>query len=357
MFGVFVDKSDGVTLKTDGTTITDIDHAATGIFLSKNGGTAVIRHADVTASVADAYGMMQVTLDTTDTNTLGRLDVLFAKAATYLPVFQSYCVIPADLYDTLFAAQPTAAIKKFFNMASPTGTVNSLPDAVPGANGGLPTTNGTKVSQTVDLTASQTIQADLTTIHGTALTETSGQLAAGFKKFFDVATPVLTCESVNQVQDNATTAEIKTAIEAAGSHLALILEDTGTTLDALVKDIPTNTELAAATIATVTDLTNAPTAGDFTATMKTSLATAMLAAGGSGGTTWTYTLTDADTAAPIAGATIWITSDLAGTTVIASGVTNASGVATFSLTNGATIYVWRLKSGYSFVNPDQETVS
>lgn len=37
-----------------------------------------------------------------------------------------------------------------------------------------------------------------------------------------------------------TTAQIKTAIEAAGSHLALILEDTGTTLPAAIGAIPTN---------------------------------------------------------------------------------------------------------------------
>lgn len=35
------------------------------------------------------------------------------------------------------AAQLAAAITKFFNVATPTGTVNSLPDAVPGASGGL----------------------------------------------------------------------------------------------------------------------------------------------------------------------------------------------------------------------------
>ena len=53
-----------------------------------------------------------------------------------------------------------AGFKKFFNVATPTGTVNSLPGAVPGANGGLPTTNGTKVNQTVDLTAGQSIAAN-----------------------------------------------------------------------------------------------------------------------------------------------------------------------------------------------------
>ena len=35
------------------------------------------------------------------------------------------------------AGQIAAGVKKFFNVASPTGTVNSLPDAVPGAAGGL----------------------------------------------------------------------------------------------------------------------------------------------------------------------------------------------------------------------------
>ena len=50
-----------------------------------------------------------------------------------------------------------AGFKKFFNVATPTGTVNSLPDAVPGASGGLPTTNGSKISQTADLTPGQSI--------------------------------------------------------------------------------------------------------------------------------------------------------------------------------------------------------
>jgi hypothetical protein len=51
-----------------------------------------------------------------------------------------------------------AGFKKFFNVATPTGTLNSLPDAVPAASGGLPTTDGAKVLQTVDLTAGQSAQ-------------------------------------------------------------------------------------------------------------------------------------------------------------------------------------------------------
>ncbi len=101
MFGVFVDKTDGVTLETGAGIITSIDHATTGIFLSKNGAAAAIRHQGVTASVLDAYGMFKVTLDTTDTNTVGTLDVLMAEAATFLPVHKSFMVLPANVYDSL----------------------------------------------------------------------------------------------------------------------------------------------------------------------------------------------------------------------------------------------------------------
>lgn len=44
-------------------------------------------------------------------------------------------------------------------------------------------------------------EADLTKIHGTALTETATQLAGAFTKFFDVASPVFTCASINQTGD------------------------------------------------------------------------------------------------------------------------------------------------------------
>jgi hypothetical protein len=46
------------------------------------------------------------------------------------------------------------------------------------------------------------LEVDLTKIHGSAITETAGQLAAGFTKFFDVGVPVLTTASVNQTGDS-----------------------------------------------------------------------------------------------------------------------------------------------------------
>ena len=101
-FGPFVDKADGVTLETG--LVSALDHASTGIFLSKNGGALTIRHATVTATTYDAYGMYRVTLDTTDTNTLGTLRMAFSEAATCLPVWQDFMVVPANVWDSMFGA-------------------------------------------------------------------------------------------------------------------------------------------------------------------------------------------------------------------------------------------------------------
>jgi len=46
------------------------------------------------------------------------------------------------------------------------------------------------------------VKSNLAQILGTALTETAGQIAAAFKKLFDVASPVLTAVSVNQTGDS-----------------------------------------------------------------------------------------------------------------------------------------------------------
>ena len=74
---------------------------------------------------------------------------------------------------------------------------------------------------------------------------------------------------------------------------------------------------------------------------------------GAGAITWTYTLTVAGQ--PLADAQVWVTTDLAGANIIASGTTNQNGVVTFYLDAG-TVYVWCAKSGYSFTNPDTEVV-
>ena len=203
---------------------------------------------------------------------------------------------------TQTGTQLADGFEHFFDVATPTGTVDSLPAAAPNAAGGLPISAAggldldTKLANTNEITAARmgaltdwinggrldnlldaipttamrgtdnaTLAAtwtdaragyldnlsagavalasgvDLTSIHGAALTETvNGYLAAAFTKLFDVATPLLVASEVMRGTDGANTtvpdaagvaptaAEIKTALEAAGSHLALILADTGT---------------------------------------------------------------------------------------------------------------------------------
>lgn len=77
---------------------------------------------------------------------------------------------------------------------------------------------------------------------------------------------------------------------------------------------------------------------------------------GAGAVTFTYTLTSSVDSAPIVDADIWVTSDQAGNTVIASGTTDSNGQVVFYLDTG-TVYVWRQKPGWNFSNPDTETVA
>jgi hypothetical protein len=77
---------------------------------------------------------------------------------------------------------------------------------------------------------------------------------------------------------------------------------------------------------------------------------------GSGAITFVYTLTSSVDGTPIADANVWVTQDIAGSTVLASGVTDQNGQVTFYLDAG-TVYVWRQKSGWNFDNPDTGVVA
>src|SRR3990167_2830085 len=108
-FGPFVDKTDGVTPEVG--LVSAIDHATTGILLSKNGGALTIRSQAVTASTYDAYGMYRVTLSTTDTNTVGTLRMAFIETATCLPVWQDFQVVEEEVYDDLYTASAVGYLK------------------------------------------------------------------------------------------------------------------------------------------------------------------------------------------------------------------------------------------------------
>lgn len=75
------------------------------IEISKNGAAFVSRNS-ATAPSHDSKGYYSINLDSTDTGTLGPLEVRIIDETSpraYLPVFQSMMVVPANTYDSIVA--------------------------------------------------------------------------------------------------------------------------------------------------------------------------------------------------------------------------------------------------------------
>ena len=139
-------------------------------------------------------------------------------------------------------------------------------------------------------------------------------------------------DAITEIQNGLATAAALDAVDNfLDTEIAAILEDTGTTLPATLASIleDTGTTLPAA-IAAV--------------------------GGGAGGTSKVYTVTDSVSGLPIADVHVWVSTDAAGANVVASGYTDVSGQVTFML-DAATYYIWRMKAGYNFTNPDTEVVA
>jgi hypothetical protein len=77
-------------------------------------------------------------------------------------------------------------------------------------------------------------------------------------------------------------------------------------------------------------------------------------AAGAGANTVTVTVQN-DATHPVAGASFWVTTDVGGTNVVASGTTDTFGHVTVYLANG-TFYGWASKPGENFTNPLSMTV-
>ena len=91
--GPFIDDTDGKTAET-GLTIAQAD-----IRLSKNGGDFAQKNSS-TSATHDENGYYDISLNATDTGTLGRLRVAVSKSGA-LPVWQDFLVVTANVYDTL----------------------------------------------------------------------------------------------------------------------------------------------------------------------------------------------------------------------------------------------------------------
>lgn len=102
VIGPFVDDTDGATAET-GLTI-----ASTDIKLSKAGGTMASKNSG--GGTHDANGWYTITLDATDTATVGTLQVS-CKVAGALAVFHEYHVLEEAVFDALFAASAAGPLQ------------------------------------------------------------------------------------------------------------------------------------------------------------------------------------------------------------------------------------------------------
>jgi len=101
--GPFLDEDDGKTVE-DSLTISQGD-----VRLSKNGGD-IAQKNESSACTHDELGIYGCPLDTTDTGTLGRLQ-LWVHESGALPVWHEFMVVEPDAYDALCAAAGTGHIE------------------------------------------------------------------------------------------------------------------------------------------------------------------------------------------------------------------------------------------------------
>jgi len=94
--GPFIDDTDGKTAET-ALTISQAD-----VRLSKNGGDMAQKN-EATTCTHDEIGYYDCPLNTTDTGTLGVLQLMVHESGA-LPVFHEFMVVPANVWDSLFGA-------------------------------------------------------------------------------------------------------------------------------------------------------------------------------------------------------------------------------------------------------------
>ena len=120
MVGPFLDKTDGVT--------EEAGLAGVGTELSKAG--AAFGAGPVLGTL-DSDGWYPITLTTTHTNTLGDLTIKVHDAATHLPVWAHFTVIPANAYDAMVSGSGVGMrsdVQGWLSTAPATPTTNGVPE-------------------------------------------------------------------------------------------------------------------------------------------------------------------------------------------------------------------------------------
>ncbi len=182
--GPFVDATDGATAET-GLTI-----AQANIRIAKAGGDFAQTN-NATGGTHDENGYYDIPLDTTDTNTLGRLRVAISMSGA-LPVWQDFVIVAANIFDSLIGGGDVldvSAIQILGTAVSAPATagildvnvknINNVAAATAGAAGGVAI-----VGSQVDLvnapnaTAVTAIQSGLSTLNAAGVRTAVGLASA-----------------------------------------------------------------------------------------------------------------------------------------------------------------------------------
>jgi hypothetical protein len=156
--GPFVDATDGVTAET-GLTLTQPD-----IRLKKNAGNWAQKNAAQTLS-HEENGWYEVTLDATDTDTLGQLKLAVNESGA-LPVWADFTVVPANVWDSLFGSDKLQVdVAEWLGTAAATPTVAGVPEVdVTHWKGSVAPDNTGDAFARLGAPAGASIAADLVTI-------------------------------------------------------------------------------------------------------------------------------------------------------------------------------------------------
>jgi len=235
--GPFLDSTDGDT-EEDGLTIANTD-----IKLRK-GGTTTLANKNSGGATNISNGVYHATLDATDSNTLGLLEV-YVHVSGALATKSTYMVLPAATYDALvvdglFNFDPaTDAVANVTLTASVSGNVDGSVASVT-ADVGITQAAADKswATTTRELTSAAKITSD-----GSAISMTSAGVIASV-----TTVTTLSAAGIKAIWDQLTS-----ALTTVGSIGKLIVDNVNATISSRstqtsVDDVPTNSEFNARTI-------------------------------------------------------------------------------------------------------------
>ncbi len=304
LIGPLVDDTDFKTVKES------VAYNAAGIDVDVIKG---VTKADVTLANAagDGYwrhisnGYYGVTLSTTDTGTLGRLRLTF-EATGVLPAWEDFVVVPANVYDSLVAGSD-----KLYTDAVEISSSRMAADNVEANIGNL----NASIAGLNNLSAAQ-VNAEVDTALADYDPPTKAELDSGLAGL-----------------NNLSAAEVNAQAAAA---LTAYDPPTKAELDAGLAALNDPTPAAIADAVWDEARTGHVTVGTFGYYLDAAISSVSNAAGTGSGK---CTVEVSEGGAGVPNAQVWVTTDSAGTVLVASGTTNDAGKVPLMLNAGSLYYL------------------